>query len=138
MMDIDGPAATGSPHQADVVMMDVDWGSTGAGVDPMEVDGGGDNATEGKGAAGGGREKAATKKVVAQLECHICLDDAEEPVATPCGHVYCCPCLFQWLEGRRRKCPMCKNPVSESTVTLVLAAPGDGGEKLRNRDARGF
>uniref|UniRef100_A0A1D1XEI7 E3 ubiquitin-protein ligase RMA n=1 Tax=Anthurium amnicola TaxID=1678845 RepID=A0A1D1XEI7_9ARAE len=109
MMDVDGSGP------ADAVMMDAD----GSGADPMDVDDGGGDGTMGFG----------PEEEMAHLECHICLDDAEEPVVTPCGHVYCCPCLFQWLDGRRRKCPMCKNPVSESKVTLVVAAPAQGGER---------
>jgi E3 ubiquitin-protein ligase RNF5 len=33
--------------------------------------------------------------VAIRWACHICLDEAEEPVATLCGHLYCWPCLHE-------------------------------------------
>ncbi|KAM0912056.1 hypothetical protein ACQ4PT_013056 [Festuca glaucescens] len=44
------------------------------------------------------------------FECNICLDAAKEPVVTPCGHLFCWPCLYQWLHGHstHSECPVCK------------------------------
>ena len=33
-----------------------------------------------------------------RFSCNICFDEVQEPVVTRCGHLYCWPCLFQWLE----------------------------------------
>ncbi|KAI9599465.1 hypothetical protein BDF19DRAFT_428793 [Syncephalis fuscata] len=42
--------------------------------------------------------------------CNICFDAAIEPVLTVCGHLYCWPCLHQWLDAQRLNplCPVCK------------------------------
>jgi E3 ubiquitin-protein ligase RNF5 len=61
--------------------------------------------------------------------CNICLEAVVEPVVTQCGHLYCWPCLYRWLEpgmhpeeratlgllrrppaidSSRRVCPVCK------------------------------
>jgi hypothetical protein len=32
------------------------------------------------------------------FECNICLDQSREPVTTLCGHLFCWPCLWRWLE----------------------------------------
>jgi hypothetical protein len=43
--------------------------------------------------------------------CPICFSSAKnhEPVATPCGHIYCKNCITTTLKSRvEKKCPMCK------------------------------
>jgi RING-type zinc-finger len=34
----------------------------------------------------------------ARFSCSICTDAVVEPVVTHCGHLYCWPCLYRWLE----------------------------------------
>jgi hypothetical protein len=36
------------------------------------------------------------------MECCICLDAPEEPVASPCGHVFCKQCIKDALSQERR------------------------------------
>lgn len=36
--------------------------------------------------------------LVSPFDCNICLDAVTQPVVTRCGHLYCWPCLFRWLE----------------------------------------
>ena len=47
---------------------------------------------------------------VGDFECNICFDLAQNPVVTLCGHLYCWPCLYQWLQGHSysHECPVCK------------------------------
>ncbi|KAL6840857.1 hypothetical protein ACP4OV_029383 [Aristida adscensionis] len=61
-------------------------------------------------------------------ECNVCLDTAKDPVVTPCGHLFCWPCLYQWLHGHSpfSECPVCKGEVLEATVTPIY---GRGGEE---------
>ena len=74
-----------------------------------------------------------------RFSCNICFDEVVEPVVTRCGHLYCWPCLFQWLEpGMRREereslgmsgvrsshpsrrvCPVCKAECPISSVVPV-------------------
>lgn len=45
----------------------------------------------------------------AGFECKICLDRIVEPVVTKCGHLFCWPCIYQWLgDDRHKECPCCK------------------------------
>uniref|UniRef100_A0A1I7WR90 RING-type E3 ubiquitin transferase n=1 Tax=Heterorhabditis bacteriophora TaxID=37862 RepID=A0A1I7WR90_HETBA len=46
----------------------------------------------------------------ARFECNICLDTAKDAVVSMCGHLFCWPCLVQWLDTRpsRQLCPVCK------------------------------
>ncbi|KAF8475175.1 hypothetical protein DFH94DRAFT_635599 [Russula ochroleuca] len=53
--------------------------------------------------------------------CAICLDTLKDPVAIPCGHVYCHGCISGTVKAtasaspRTIHCPTCREPVS--TVT---------------------
>ena len=57
-------------------------------------------------------------KAEAQFECNICLDVARDAVISLCGHLFCWPCLHQWLETRpnRKICPVCKAGISKEKV----------------------
>ncbi len=52
------------------------------------------------------------------FECSICLETAKEPIVTKCGHIYCWPCIYNWMEakGKNSKCPNCKNPISKNDL----------------------
>lgn len=52
------------------------------------------------------------------FECNICLDTARDAVVSMCGHLFCWPCLHQWLETRPHKqmCPVCKAGISKDKV----------------------
>ncbi|KAJ3214546.1 hypothetical protein HDU67_001516 [Dinochytrium kinnereticum] len=41
------------------------------------------------------------------LECSLCLNPMTEPVTSPCGHVWCRPCILSSLDHDRR-CPLCR------------------------------
>ncbi|CAH8384621.1 unnamed protein product [Eruca vesicaria subsp. sativa] len=61
------------------------------------------------------------------FDCNICLDLSKEPVLTCCGHLYCWPCLFQWLQiSEAKECPVCKGEVTPKTVTPIY---GRGNHK---------
>ncbi|KEH39123.1 putative aminoacyltransferase, E1 ubiquitin-activating enzyme [Medicago truncatula] len=52
------------------------------------------------------------------FDCNICLENVQDPVVTLCGHLYCWPCIYKWLNTRNEKsqCPVCKLEISESTL----------------------
>lgn len=58
------------------------------------------------------------KKEDCTFECNICLDTAKDAVVSMCGHLFCWPCLHQWLETRpnRQVCPVCKAAISKEKV----------------------
>ncbi|KAI0226698.1 RING-type domain-containing protein [Lamellibrachia satsuma] len=74
-------------------------------------------ASPGDGASGS--EKASSNDSSAgAFECNICLDTAKDAVVSMCGHLFCWPCLHQWLETRpnRQLCPVCKAGISKDKV----------------------
>ena len=57
------------------------------------------------------------------FECTICLETAKEPVLTKCGHMYCWPCIYNWLDskGGKAKCPNCKNLITKDDLRPVYS-----------------
>jgi E3 ubiquitin-protein ligase RNF5 len=62
------------------------------------------------------------------FECNICLDVAKDAVVSHCGHLFCWPCLHQWLETRptRQSCPVCKAAISRDKVIPLYGRGGSG------------
>jgi len=56
-----------------------------------------------------------------KFECSICMEVAREPVVTRCGHMYCWPCINQWLSQNHSTltCPVCKAGISTDTLIPV-------------------
>ncbi|KAI3441543.1 RING-type domain-containing protein [Psidium guajava] len=59
------------------------------------------------------------------FDCNICFGSASDPVVTLCGHLYCWPCLYRWMDvrsscdepgERHQTCPICKAGISPSTL----------------------
>ncbi|KAK2964715.1 putative E3 ubiquitin-protein ligase RNF5 [Blattamonas nauphoetae] len=48
-------------------------------------------------------------------ECRICMGRLTQPVLTPCGHMFCWPCIFRWF-NQSQTCPMCFAPCSVTDV----------------------
>ncbi|CAI5726073.1 unnamed protein product [Peronospora destructor] len=46
--------------------------------------------------------------------------DSTSPVVTLCGHLYCWPCLYEWMQNHS-ECPVCKAGISEENVIPVYA-----------------
>ncbi|KAG9454384.1 hypothetical protein H6P81_007288 [Aristolochia fimbriata] len=85
-------------------------------------------------------EEAKQENVVANFECNICLDMAKEPVVTSCGHLFCWPCLYQWLHlhSDHKECPVCKGEVTESNITPIYGrgkSESDGEKKSGGQDS---
>ncbi|XP_060201975.1 E3 ubiquitin-protein ligase RMA1H1-like [Lycium barbarum] len=67
------------------------------------------------------------------FDCNICLDVVHDPVVTFCGHLYCWPCIYKWIQfqsipsenpdHQHPQCPVCKAEVSQKTL-IPLYGPG--------------
>ncbi|KAG7340154.1 zinc-ring finger domain containing protein [Nitzschia inconspicua] len=97
---------------------------------------------------GSSSNKNNNNNVDARFSCNICFDSVVEPVVTQCGHLYCWPCLYRWLEpgmypeeraslgltvsmtmsmggnslsfdNTRRVCPVCKSPCSLPSLVPI-------------------
>ncbi|KAL6853740.1 hypothetical protein ACP4OV_019769 [Aristida adscensionis] len=85
------------------------------------------------GAEVGASEESADErgKTAATFECNICFEMASEPVVTSCGHLFCWPCLYQWLNvySNHKECPVCKGEVTEANITPIYGRGNSDGEK---------
>jgi E3 ubiquitin-protein ligase RNF5 len=54
--------------------------------------------------------------------CSVCLECVKDrdPVVTQCGHLYCWPCLFRWLNSNHTTCPVCKAGVTKENVIPIF------------------
>ncbi|KAI5662585.1 hypothetical protein M9H77_21908 [Catharanthus roseus] len=79
------------------------------------------------------------------FDCNICLDSAQDPVVTLCGHLYCWPCIYKWLEvqssspdsDEQTKCPVCKAYISNSSLVPLYGrgmAPTESESKKHQLD----
>ncbi|XP_011502988.1 PREDICTED: E3 ubiquitin-protein ligase RNF185-like isoform X2 [Ceratosolen solmsi marchali] len=68
------------------------------------------------------------------FECNICLDTAKDAVVSLCGHLFCWPCLHQWLETCpiRQVCPVCKAAISKEKVIPLYGRGATKQEDPRN------
>jgi E3 ubiquitin-protein ligase RNF5 len=77
------------------------------------------------------------------FDCNICLDLAVEPVVTRCGHLYCWPCIYEWLRRSqeehadagistgRRPCPVCKGALTVDSLVPLYGRGGSRSDKPR-------
>lgn len=65
-----------------------------------------------------------------RFECNICLDVAKDAVVSMCGHLFCWPCLHQWLETRpnQQLCPVCKSAISSEKVIPLYGRGGNDSD----------
>ncbi|KAL1915500.1 uncharacterized protein VTP21DRAFT_6624 [Calcarisporiella thermophila] len=74
-----------------------------------------------------------------EYECNICFDTATNPVITLCGHLFCWPCLHQWLDAQSRNplCPVCKAGCEKEKVIPIYGRGKDSkdprSENIPNR-----
>lgn len=70
------------------------------------------------------------------FECNICFELAQDPIVTLCGHLYCWPCLYEWLQvhSHSHECPVCKALIEEHKVVPIYGrgrASSDPRSRLR-------
>ncbi|KAG7256407.1 hypothetical protein CRUP_021417 [Coryphaenoides rupestris] len=97
---------------------------------------GGDQDPDGPGRSGGEGDREGDRdrdRERATFECNICLDTARDAVISVCGHLFCWPCLHQWLETRpsRQQCPVCKAGISRDKVIPLYGRGSSSQEDPR-------
>ena len=61
------------------------------------------------------------------IGCPICMEHINDmicPRITKCGHVFCWPCILQYLEFEKehnwKRCPLCFDPVYKLDLKNVI------------------
>ncbi|KAK7395704.1 hypothetical protein VNO78_16271 [Psophocarpus tetragonolobus] len=76
-----------------------------------------------QGAPSSGSALPCIDKLRDELSCAICLEICFEPSTTPCGHSFCRKCLRSAADKCGKKCPKCRQLISNGrscTVNTVL------------------
>ncbi|XWS27995.1 hypothetical protein CRYUN_Cryun25bG0028100 [Craigia yunnanensis] len=75
------------------------------------------------------------------FDCNICLDSAQDPVVTLCGHLYCWPCIYKWLhvqtssldaDQQQQNCPVCKAKISSSSMVPLYGRGTSSDSESKN------
>ncbi|WOL18219.1 hypothetical protein Cni_G27012 [Canna indica] len=69
------------------------------------------------------------------FDCNICLEFVANPVVTLCGHLYCWPCIYKWMQVEtisHQQCPVCKAFLSEDTIVPLYGRGGDNTKANSN------
>lgn len=84
-------------------------------------------------------QKDEDSKYNPTFECNICLETAKDAVVSMCGHLFCWPCLYQWLSTQNvstqfhKTCPVCKAAITRDKVIPIY---GRGGDETNRQDPR--
>ncbi|XP_015010462.2 E3 ubiquitin-protein ligase RNF125 [Drosophila erecta] len=56
--------------------------------------------------------------------CMVCMQTAESPRVSFCGHHFCAKCIRNWIETQeyRAKCPYCQSLIGENTLITIRHA----------------
>lgn len=122
-----------TPHPSAPSLEDLNSASTSHGSGAGEsTEAPKDQESESSTSTGGAKSKINLEddgeeaKDDSMYECNICLDTAKEAVVSMCGHLFCWPCIHQWMNGYRNTCPVCKSSISKEKVIPLY---GRGGSK---------
>ena len=68
------------------------------------------------------------------FECNICLETAKEPIVTRCGHLYCWPCIYTWMNQPRETmvCPVCKSGITAESVIPIYTRENNEDPRKKN------
>lgn len=86
------------------------------------------------------RESDNCSKFDSAFECNICLEMARDAVVSMCGHLFCWPCLYQWLYATdtntqsHKTCPVCKSAISREKTIPIYGRDGDESNRQDPRD----
>lgn len=74
------------------------------------------------------------------FDCNICLELAQDPVVTLCGHLFCWPCIYRWLKMRAfsQECPVCKASIVEENLIPLYGRGKIGSTDPRKKPVTGI
>ncbi|KAK6229453.1 hypothetical protein SCA6_018404 [Theobroma cacao] len=82
-----------------------------------------------------------SEKDAGGFDCNICFDSAQDPVVTLCGHLYCWPCIYKWLQvqtssldadQQHQNCPVCKANISSNSLVPLYGRGTSSDSESKN------
>lgn len=70
-----------------------------------------------KKSADGNKRNATLEMMDNSLNCIFCLQLAERPVTTPCGHNFCLKCFQRWVGQGKKTCGKCRAAIPAKMAT---------------------
>jgi Zinc finger, C3HC4 type (RING finger) len=68
------------------------------------------------------------------MECNVCFDDPkEDPIVTICGHLFCSPCLNEWLDRGHHFCPVCKGLINVEDDIIPIYCGSKSKHRLAHK-----
>ncbi|KAL0862176.1 hypothetical protein Bca101_041294 [Brassica carinata] len=69
------------------------------------------------------------------FDCNICLEKAEDPILTCCGHLFCWGCFYQlpFIYLNIKECPVCDGEVTDTEVIPIY---GNGDDDTTTTDGK--
>eukprot|EP00494_Astrolonche_serrata_P022815 UN23072 len=74
------------------------------------------------------KQEAVGSFADADAECSICLELYEEPMQTPCRHIFCRECIVAFLETKN-ECPYCRAVVTPGQLKKPKSKKKEGAAK---------
>uniref|UniRef100_A0A8D8DW55 RING-type E3 ubiquitin transferase n=1 Tax=Culex pipiens TaxID=7175 RepID=A0A8D8DW55_CULPI len=78
--------------------------------------------------------KASANERKDDFVCNICLETAQDTVVSVCGHLFCWPCIHQWMQTSGVTCPVCNSPISKEKF-IKLYGRGSNRKVPRNTNS---
>lgn len=75
-------------------------------------------------------DKGSSNEPLNVFHCYICMEPPKKPVAGVCGHIFCWPCIYQWLEDEPKPCPICRHLLDKDQNIIPLYSGGNHVEPI--------
>nr|TKR66039.1 hypothetical protein D5086_0000314880 [Populus alba] len=85
---------------------------------------------------GNGKKARTDRRSV--FDCNICLDMAQDPILTCCGHLFCWPCFYRlsYVYSNVKECPVCVEEVTDTSIIPIYGnGNSDDNKKLKLKES---